>query len=90
VKDSKTLPLPCEECIALAACISKPAVECKRLYIYLCSYHQSGDGYTSAGCDLTGLCWNAYRVNALELRFRRKVSQLMKSNFAILFGPKEA
>jgi hypothetical protein len=86
----KTLePLPCEQCIVLASCISRPAIECKKLYVYLCSYNRLGAGGSRVRVDLSESYWNAFRVNLLEERFRRKIIHLVKSNFAILFGPKE-
>lgn len=80
--------LPCEQCIILAACITKPAIECQSLYLWLCSYYKSGEGYTSVGVDLNGTYWNIDRVRVLEERFSRKVDRLMKPNYAILFGKK--
>ena len=81
--------LPCEQCIALAACISKPALECETLYIYLCSYRKAGNGWTHYGVDMNGIYWNLDRVKVLENRFSRPVDRLMKTNHAILFGRKD-
>jgi hypothetical protein len=80
--------LPCESCILLAACISKPAVECKNLYTWLCSTHNTGFEYSLTKIDLSGNKWNRDRIFKLQKRFNRPVLHLMKPNHAIIFGRK--
>lgn len=83
-----TAELPCEQCITLAACISKSAIECQNLYTWLCSYYEMEDENSFCQIDLGGKCWNHYRVGKLEERFNRKVMHLMRENYGILFGRK--